>query len=389
MSFRDVIEQILSFQKLSLNRELYDFGKTKNIEITSSGFIQQRAKIKPKLFEDLFHEFNKSSKDLKTIYGYRIFAVDGSDINIARDKDAPTFIASEDHPKGGYNQYHLNVLFDPVNKVFIECILQPRPQIGEREALIEMLKRTTFQEKSLIIGDRGYESYHVLKHLLDKPNVEFIIRLKQGYSAMKPIRSLPMEEWDKDIEFTVTTTQTLTDKQNGHILNPRGSNWDFESPCKMKIRFVRILLDTGEYETVATSLDRAAFPASRIKELYYMRWGIETAFRDLKYTSGIVHLLSRKDESIRQEIYASLIMFNFCARIAVNITIHKERRKYGYKVNFKMAFSVCRRFFLGIRNGPELIMDICKYLTPIRPGRRDTRNVRRQSFVSFNYRIAA
>lgn len=219
---------------------------------------------------------------------------------------------------------------------------------------------------------------------------------------MTPIKSLPMEEWDKDIEFTVTTTQTNTDKVNGYIFIQTGSKkgkenspstaiskWDFNSPCRLKIRFVRVQLDTGEFETVATSLDRTAFPINRIKELYFMRWGIETSFRDLKYTSGIVNLLSKKDDLIRQEIYASLIMFNFCARIAVAITIHKNKTKFGYKANFKAAFSACRKFYLGIRNGPEVILDICKNLTPIRPGRRDNRKIKPKSFVSFSYRVAA
>ena len=45
------------------------------------------------------------------------------------------------------------------------------------------------------------------------------------------------------------------------------------------------MLDTGEYETIATSLDPEVFPSDSIKQLYHMRWGIETSFRELNMNS--------------------------------------------------------------------------------------------------------
>lgn len=36
-----------------------------------------------------------------------------------------------------------------------------------------------------------------------------------------------------------------------------------------------------------------------------MRWGIETAFRELKYTIGITAFHAKKRELIKQEIYAT------------------------------------------------------------------------------------
>ena len=59
------------------------------------------------------------------------------------------------------------------------------------------------------------------------------------------------------------------------------------------IRVVRFKLDTGEYETMATSLPRT-LSISEIKELYHSRWGIETAFRELKYSIGLINLHGKK-----------------------------------------------------------------------------------------------
>ena len=53
-----------------------------------------------------------------------------------------------------------------------------------------------------------------------------------------------------------------------------------------------------------TNLDAAQFPLSALRELYARRWGIETSFRELKYTVGLIHLHSRKSDLVRQEIFA-------------------------------------------------------------------------------------
>ncbi len=162
---------VLSMKGSSLNKELYEYAKRSDISLTPSAFVQQRSKVSSCLFEDLFHKFNRVCDDSKTLHGYRLFAVDGSDLNVPRDPSAETFIASPDNPKG-YNQYHVNVLFDLCNKVYADCVLQPRPQFDEREALITMLQRGAFHGKNLIIADRGFESYNMIAHMLRTEHVD-------------------------------------------------------------------------------------------------------------------------------------------------------------------------------------------------------------------------
>ena len=80
-----------------------------------------------------------------------------------------------------------------------------------------MLKRNSFDWPTLIIADRGYEAYNLLAHCIEKPNTDFLIRVKQNYSTMREIAKLPMCELDCSIGFTITTTQTNEDKRNHHI----------------------------------------------------------------------------------------------------------------------------------------------------------------------------
>lgn len=226
-----------------------------------------------------------------------------------------------------------------------------------------MLAWLDFKEKTLIVADRGFEGYNIFAHLISKSNVDFLVRVKQECGAMREIGKLPMMELDTDVSFTVTTTQTNEDKKNNYIYIKTRKNenrtysskshlgrWDFPSPYPMKFRVVRILLDNGEYETLATSLPRS-ITKEEIKELYHARWGIETAFRKLKYGLGLVNLHGKKDDFVKQEIYASMIMTNFCSRIVNQIVISKKATNiYEYQVNMKMAIYLCRKIGIKIKN---------------------------------------
>ena len=72
--------------------------------------------------------------------------------------------------------------------------------------------------KILLAGDRGYSSYALFASLLERENTDFLIRVKQGRGAMKCITDLPMREFDRQVKFTITTTQTKEDKARGYIL---------------------------------------------------------------------------------------------------------------------------------------------------------------------------
>ena len=217
LDLSDLIKLILSMKGGSLNVELHEYKMRSDVCLSTSAFVQQRSKVLPNLFEDLFHAYNHASHDNKTYHGYRLFAVDGSDLNTSRDPNAETFIVSSENPKG-YNQYHLNALYDLCNKVYTDCVLQPRPQMDERQALITMLHRNQFTGKNLIIADRGFESYNMIAHMLRAENVDFLARVKHGKGAMTEVAKLPMQTLDRDITITITTTQTNEDKQMGRRL---------------------------------------------------------------------------------------------------------------------------------------------------------------------------
>ena len=395
-----MIKFLLSMSGGSLQKELYKAG----ISAGKSAFSQRRNQISNLDFFDILERFNQTNSNLKTYKGFRVLAADGTCVNLPRNPNAESFVQNASNPRG-YNQFHVNPLYDVLNKTFEHCVIQPQPKQDEVGALRFMLDWYDFPKKTLIVADRGYESYNLIAHFLEN-KVDFLIRVKQDKSAMREVKKLPMVTLDTDVSFTITTTQTNEDKVKGHILlqvqknenriyspNTKAKRWDFPSPYPMKFRVVRFMLNTGEYETLITSLKRGSdgFSPEELKELYHSRWGIETAFRELKYSVGLVNLHGRKDEFVRQEIYAAMIMSNFCSRIANEVVIqHRKKNIYEYKVDMKMAIFLCKEFYATDgADGEKLMRDIAKYTEPIRPGRRDERNLKIKSFPGFVYRISA
>jgi IS4 transposase len=151
---------------------------------------------------------------------------------------------------------------------------------------------------------------------------------------------------------------------------------------------VRFRLSDDHFEAIITNLDPDSFPVDELKKLYAMRWGIETSFRKLKYTLGLLSFHAKKVEYIRQEIFARLIMYNFCELITSHITIRQSSRKLDYQVNFSAAVHVCRQFFLGDIPPPLVEALLAKHISPIRPGRSRPRKLKPKQALSFLYRVA-
>ncbi|WP_164914285.1 transposase [Aminipila luticellarii] len=156
----------------------------------------------------------------------------------------------------------------------------------------------------------------------------------------------------------------------------------------LPFRVVRFPITENTFEVVVTNLDKDECPPDVLKQLYGMRWRIETSFRDLKYTIGLLHFHSKKVEYILQEIFARLIMYNFSELITWHVVIEKKDRKYVYKANFSVAVHICREFLLGKGLPPDIEALIARYITPIRPGRSRPRDMKVKQTISFMYRVA-
>lgn len=131
--------------------------------------------------------------------------------------------------------------------------------------------------------------------------------------------------------------------------------------------------------------------AQQAGEDYYVEGGEiagDAAIDDLKYTLALRHLHAKKVEFILQEIFAKLIMYNFCELITRSVVIQQGSKKHTYKVNFSDAVHICLQFFRGDIPPPDVEVLLLRFISPIRPGRKDARKLSRKSSVNFVYRVA-
>lgn len=396
LDFASTIQLILSMESGSIKKELLDFFKFSSDTPTASAFAQQRSKLLLETWAFLFHEFNAGFPLKKKYNGYQLLACDGSDLNIAHNpQDEDTYFQSSPTDRG-FNQLHLNVLFDLCNKRYVDAAIQPSRKENESLAMVQMIDRYNGGKKTIFIADRGYETYNIFAHVQEK-GMYYLIRVKDGGGgSMTGSFSLPeKEEFDHTMHLLLTRKQTNEVKSHPELYKKldKKSPFDYVDLHKrpfypLDFRVIRFAITESSYECIITNLPQEEFTMEEIKKLYAMRWGIETSFRELKYAIGLACFHSKKVEYIMQEIYARLILYNYCEIITMNVVIHQKDTKHVYQMNYTMAIHICRYFLRNDISPPDVEKLIQKNLLPVRPGRSDPRKVRPKSVVSFLYRVA-
>ena len=404
LPFSKVISVLLSMEGGSLTSELLKhFGCSADIA-SSSAFVQQRGKLSEETFPMLFSLFVQKTDSNKRYKGLRILAADGSDIHIPTNPNSADSFFPGTNKQSAYNMLHLDAVYDLLQHTYIDAHLIGQRKVNEQASLCKMVDYSSLEDV-LLIADRGYEGYNLLAHVQEK-GWKFLVRVKDIHTVGGFASGLILPdagEFDLYIDLSLTTKgskdiKELCKDRNHYRYIPPTTTFDFlpkknrkYQPAvfyKLPFRIVRFKITDDTYETVVTNLDTHSFPADELKKLYNMRWGIETSFRELKYTVGLLHFHAKKVEYIYQEVFARLIMYNFAELVTSPVIIQKADAKYAYKANFSVAVHVCRQFFLGNVSPPDVEALILRHVSPIRPGRSRPRKLTAKHAVSFIYRVA-
>ncbi len=402
LSFPKVVSLLLAMEGGTLTTELLKYFGCSAGVASSSAFVQQRGKLAPETFPALFDLFVGKTASNKRYKGLRLLAADGSDIQIPTNAHDTDSYYPGSNGQSPYNLLYLGAIYDLLQRTYMDASLLGKHKANERGVLCAMIDRSLISN-ALLIADRGYESYNVMAHIQEK-GWKFLIRIQDVTNSRGIAAGLDLPdsgEFDMFVDMSLTTKQTnevkllLQDKNRFKCLY---KDFDYlpktnrkHDPAvfyRLPFRIVRFKITENTYETVVTNLDAVSFPPRELKKLYAMRWGIETSFRELKYTVGLLHFHAKKVEHIYQEVFARLIMYNFTELITSPVISHKADCKYAYKANFTVAVHVCRQFFLGNVSPPDVEAVIHRNVSPFRPGRSSPRNLTVKHPVSFTYRVA-
>ena len=352
LTMEKVISGIIGMRSGSLTNELLDLFNDSPETPTSSAFCQQRCKITVEAFETLFRLFSNKLCD-SFDDELPILAVDGSKIQIPTNPDdADSFMPGSNGQKP-YNLLHLNALYNLKHQIYQDAIIQKYKFANEHLALVDMVDRSSLR-CALLMADRGYESYNNLAHIQEK-GWYFLVRIKDGDHGIKQGLTLPDEDsYDISFELNLTKKQTkevtklIKDRNHYRRLSSdmvfdylpsKSRKMDPIRFYKLSFRIVRFPISDDTYETIITNLPTEKYPAEEIKKLYALRWGIETSFRDLKYTMGMLDFHSKKVGCIQQEIYAHLIMYNFAEMITSHVVIKKSKENIPIKLTSRLQLT--------------------------------------------------
>lgn len=373
--FSSIILFMINIVKQSIQKELTNFIQLislKKENVTKSAFCQSRMKLKPEAFvmmnDTLTKEFYTDNSE-KRWKGFRLLAVDGSNLQLPKSKDIIDEFGCKKNQYGeGMPIAKISTCYDVLNEIIFDAQIANNRTSEYNLALKHLGKK---KEKDFFIYDRGYGAmWFMYKHLYEKR--DFLMRM-QRRSIKEIDLFFDSNEESKIIEITELTP---TSKKRVKELNI-----EFKP---FKIRLVKVLLDDGQIEVLATSLlDEVKYQNKIFKELYWKRWGIETSYGHLKSNLQLEDFTGISSLSIKQDFFASIFILNMQSLIILDandeLKKKKTNNKYKYKINRRISLGLMKDRVIQMicqdgKEGYEELKKLFKLeLVPIRLNRKNKR----------------
>ena len=372
LTFPKIILFMLNSIKKSLQKELTEFflnfSNEKNI--TNSAFCQSRMKLSHTAFIELNDGIIKEfyTDNLFELWnGFRLLAIDGSRLQLPLSLELiEDFGFAENQGAVPVPMAQASSCYDLLNNMIINSEID-RYETSEYNLALKHLQKCQF-EKDLLIYDRYYDGmWFMFYHILKKK--DFIVRMARN-SITEVQNFFNSNEESKIIEIT----KLHIDSKNQ--LKKLGIEF-----IPFKIRLVKVILDNGEVEVLATSLlDEKKYPNKEFKWLYGKRWGIETNFDHLKNHLMIEDFTGLSSLSVLQDFFVSMFMANMqqilISEAQDELKKQKKDTEYEYKINKNLSFGFMKDRFVKIlldKNADRNIKDLKELFkinpSPIREGR--------------------
>lgn len=330
--------------------------------VTASAFCQARYQFKHTAFIELNREAvvltMYEDGDYQRCWGLRILAVDGSKLLLpdnAPVREAFGTIAFS-HGKTGQPQgerpYALaSVLYDVLNRVALDATLA-RADAYEVDLAIGHLPYTAADD--LLVMDRNYPSYRMAA-TLHQHQREFVIRCSR--SSFKQARAMLRGEGadSQCVTLRPGTDQAAAIRAAGLAMT-------------LPVRFVRVVLPTGEWEVLMTSLrDEQRYPTGDFLELYHLRWGIETFYGVLKGRLDLENFSGIAPEAIRQDYFAAIYLCGLETILTADAQAQLDARptRQPQQVNRAVAFAAIKQQALDLLFSDAEPDTLCERLTAL------------------------
>ena len=339
-SFKDYITFICFNKGLSNQADIEDFVEddfTNELEvITRQAFSKQRTHIKPEVFKEISKQYlininyTKNNGFFKEFRGFRLLGGDGSDLEIPDFEEVRNEFGIKDTDK--YRKpanAKFSSIMDLLNGFILDGILG-NYRNGELPLMHQNIKNIEDlinPQKTIFVFDRGYNAIELYAHIMSI-NSYFIVRLKD--KSYLEARQGIMEN---DAEIEIKLNKERLERFHNPSLKEK-----YKEGKYLKLRLLTIELDNGQTEFLLTNLFDKRFDLDDFKELYSLRWGIETNYNTLKNRLNIENYTGKRRITIEQDIYSQFLRYNIFQYYEnyLNLLINKIKRKKGIKTEYKV-----------------------------------------------------
>ena len=264
-----------------------------------------------------------------------------------------------------------------------ESLLEPIVSKGTRWVL-----RRERRSNPPDLSDNAMELYADIMSI----NSYFIVRLKD--------KSYIDERYtikENDSEIKIKLTKDRIKKFHNPSLKE-----EYGKEEHLNLRILTIELDNGKTETLLTNIFNKKFQIEDFKELYNLRWGIETNYNTMKNRLNIENYSGKKRITIEQDIYSKFLKYNVFQHYEnyFNLLINRTQRQKGklglFKVNQAHLIRKLKKYLpiMILNPTPEIIRTYTKNLiisctkSPNKSTKKQTtkRNPKKQRKFNLNYR---
>jgi len=361
-----MLNLVRTSSQIALNRFFKDI-KGSEVHMSQQSFSEARQKLKWEgcrlLLDKFVGWYYDLVPDFKRWRGYRVLAVDGSKQQLPSDPKLRILYGTAGRGDTAVTG-QCSTLYDVLNDIIIDARLEPISTDERSLALqhIEHLRNLSSYKRELVIFDRGYASFDLIKAFSqEKYPITFLFRLRSKFNV--EIDKLPIG----DHTFTLTNTED-----------------------SFELRVVKFELNSGEIETLLTNLWDEDLTLEDFKELYFQRWTTEVKYGELKHKLEIENFSGRTQRAILQDFYITAFLSNMVsifiqeAQEDVDIERQDKDNKYKYNINVNDAVGNFKdRFIIALledsnrkrtNQTTQLIELLKRSVVPERPDRSIPRN---------------
>ena len=285
--------------------ELWDSCRRLNLalpqknSVAPSSFCEARGKLDEEAFKEINRRIietylDRENDESHRWLGHRIFAVDGSRINLPRGLLRCGYRLPSD---GAYYPQGL-----------VSCLYQVKSRIPFDFDLVSHMNERACAERHLqsigkddvVVYDRGYYSYLML-HRHFESKIHAVFRLQKN--AGKVIEDF----------FAGAHTDLIADIYPGSTTQKeiRAEHPDLNIVA-IPMRLIKYQIGEETICLGTTLLDQTRYAKQEFTDIYHSRWGVEELYKVSKRIFIVEDFHSKNERGVKQEIYAhfSLITMN-------------------------------------------------------------------------------